>query len=270
MSTGCFTTFLSILTIVNVARAALNFTVPPTQCANTTVQWTGGSAPYQLLLVPTGELHPEVRVIETYTIDSGNNFSFQLNYPGNSSFVAVMSDATGFGTGGTTPVTTVLPAASKSCLGTSQVAPEFFIFTDPPVPQTCSPMMISYTSDSHPPVDVFVVIPGGTSSRIESGSPKNMSFEWTPTFSAGTQLLIVAGDTNGVGKGGSTDILTVASGNSTSCLPANTTSATTMSAAPVTTHAPSAAKRRLFLSKWTVISGLLFLLVRGTIGFDIS
>jgi hypothetical protein len=235
-------TLISLLATGNVAYAiTFNFTTPPTQCMNATVQWTDGAAPYKLLLVPTGALHPEVRTIADYTIDSGNSFSFPLKFPGKSTFVAVMSDATGFGAGGTTPVITVASAShNTACLQQSQAAPEFFIFTDPSVPQECTPMTISYSTSAHPPVDVLLVIPGGASSRIESGSPSNSSFVWTPALRAGTQLLIVAGDTLGAGKGGSTDILTVAAGNSTACLDVKVANATsTAGQMPSTTHAPS-------------------------------
>ena len=215
-----------------------NFTAPPTQCTNVTVWWTGGTAPFRLLLVPTGALHPEVRIIADYTITSGTNLSFPLQYPGNSTFVAVMSDATGFGSGGTTSGITVTSSLDTSCLRKTQVMPEFLIYTNPSVPQQCTPMMISYNTDAHPPVDVFVVIPGGTSSRIESGSPSNRTFSWTPMVQNGTQLMIVAGDTLGAGKGGSTDILTVAPGNS-SCLATQTTN-TSASPAPSATHSSDA------------------------------
>lgn len=66
-----------------------------------TVEWDGGKPPYELLLVPTGHLHPETRAIIYKTIESGHSTTFTLNYPGHSRYVAMMSDATGVGTGGT-------------------------------------------------------------------------------------------------------------------------------------------------------------------------
>lgn len=252
MSRTLVATLIFLLAIDKIAHAfTFNFTAPPTQCMNATVEWTDGTAPYKLLLVPTGAIHPEVRIIGDYTIESGNRFSFPLKYPENSTFVAVMSDATGFGTGGTTPIMTVAPAhnAAATCIQKSHVAPEFFIFTNPSVPQECAPMTISYSASAHPPVDVLLVIPGGASSRIESGSPTNDSFVWTPALRAGTQLLIVGGDTMGAGKGGSTDILTVAAGNSTACLDmqiANTTS--TVASSPSATRVPSRAMTKSSIS----------------------
>lgn len=65
-----------------------------------TVQWNGGQAPYTLLLVPTGHLNPETRVIIQENIVSGNSVSFVLNFPADSKFVAMLNDATGVGAGG--------------------------------------------------------------------------------------------------------------------------------------------------------------------------
>ena len=76
------------------------FTSQPTQCANTTVQWSGGQPPYTLLLVPVGHLNPETRTIAQFDIEQGNEVTFQLLYPAQSQFVAVLNDATGIGSGG--------------------------------------------------------------------------------------------------------------------------------------------------------------------------
>ena len=255
MTSLFLTTLFSLLAAADIARAfTFSFATPPSQCMNATVQWTGGNPPYKLLLVPTGRLHPEIRTIADYTINAGNRFSFPVRYPENSTFVAVMSDSTSFSAGGTTLVTTVASGSNTACLETSQVAPEFFIFTNPSVPQECAPMTISYSANARPPVDVFLVIPGGVSSRIESGSPTNNSFDWTPSLHAGTQLLIVGGDTLGAGKGGSTDILTVASGNSTDCLVAQIASTTSAAGStPSPTQISSGAITSLSLSRCVVV-----------------
>jgi len=237
MLTIVFNVLLVLGTYLPANAFSFDFNSSPTQCANATVEWTGGQAPYRLLLVPTGALHPEVRVIGDYTIPDGTSFSFVMTYPGNSTFVAVMSDATGFGTGGTTPVLTVETASSASCIKKAQVAPEFFIFTNPSVPSQCSPMEISYNSGAQPPVDIFAVVPGGQSSLVASGAPPNKTLEWTPTWAVETHVILVAGDRHGAGKGGSTDILTVSAGNSTSCL----VSTNTTSTAPIPSQTHNAA-----------------------------
>ena len=76
------------------------FTGNPTQCANMTVEWTGGQPPFTLLLVPVGHLYPETRRIIQSDIQSGNSVSFVLDFPAQSRFVAVLNDASGIGVGG--------------------------------------------------------------------------------------------------------------------------------------------------------------------------
>ena len=65
-----------------------------------TVEWTGGQAPFTLLLVPVGRLNPETRTIMQENIPNGNSVSFLLDFPAQSQFVAVMNDGSGVGTGG--------------------------------------------------------------------------------------------------------------------------------------------------------------------------
>jgi len=226
-----------------------NFTSPPAQCTNTIVQWSGGHPPFRLLLIPTGLLHPEVRVIADFTIANGTSFTFPLTYPENSTFVALMSDATGFGAGGTTDIITVAATKDNSCLIKTMVAPAFYMFISPSVPQECTPMNISYSAAAKPPVDIFAVVPKGASSRIETGAPANKSFVWIPTLPAGASMMLVAGDTTGAGKGGSTDVLTVAvAANSTTCSPPITTSP---AASPTTK--PSSALSQWTISLWPIL-----------------
>ncbi|KAF8519491.1 hypothetical protein BU17DRAFT_89882 [Hysterangium stoloniferum] len=226
-----------------------NFTSPPAQCTNTIAQWSGGQAPFRLLLIPTGRLNPEVRVIVDFAIANGTSFTFPLTYPENSTFVAVMSDATGFGAGGTTDIITVAATKDTSCLVKTQVAPAFYMFTSPSVPQECTPMNISYSADAKPPVDIFAVVPSGASSRIEAGAPTNRSFVWVPALPAGASVMLVAGDVTGTGKGGSTDVLTIAAAaNSTTCSPPVTTSP----AASPTTQ-PSSAASQWTISLWPIL-----------------
>lgn len=92
----------SLLSAIFSSAHAFSFfyTSTPTQCGNVTVEWTGGQAPFTLLLVPVGQLNPETRKIIQEDVPSGNSVTFTLNYPANSQYVAVLNDATGIGSGG--------------------------------------------------------------------------------------------------------------------------------------------------------------------------
>jgi hypothetical protein len=92
---------LSLSTLIPTINAfSFSFTDSPNQCSNVTVEWDGGQAPFTLLLVPTGHVNPETRTIIQQDVSSGDSVSFVLDFPADSQFVAVLSDATGIGSGG--------------------------------------------------------------------------------------------------------------------------------------------------------------------------
>jgi hypothetical protein len=70
------------------------FTSQPLQCQNLSLSIQGsGQPPYNLLLLPTGPnpVHNTTEFRKIYYIPfSGNSLSFKLDYPENSSFVAVV------------------------------------------------------------------------------------------------------------------------------------------------------------------------------------
>lgn len=211
----------------------LNIT-SPFQCGNITASWSGGTPPYELLLVPVGHVEPEIRRIINYQNISTPSFSFPLTFPVDSQFVAVLSDATGVGSGGTTDILTVEPATDETCLGTDLVKPEFYFYLNPKTPTQCTPLEISWP-EAVDAVSVWAIIPGGSTFAVPLPSiddPKDDSLDcsdWTVDVEAGTKLLLVAGNgkKNGRGKGGSTDLLTVGNGSDSSCLQDEPSSSTT-------------------------------------------
>src|ERR1700761_2941447 len=72
------------------------FTSPPRQCQNVSIAVQGsGQPPYSLLIIPSGPTplpnNTEVRTIQNIPFSgSSTSLSFELNYPENSSFVAVV------------------------------------------------------------------------------------------------------------------------------------------------------------------------------------
>jgi hypothetical protein len=73
------------------------FTSPPRQCGNVTlsIEGSGGQPPYSLLIIPNGAspLPNEVEVRSIMNIPfpgTSTTLSFDLNYPENSTFVAVV------------------------------------------------------------------------------------------------------------------------------------------------------------------------------------
>jgi len=95
-------------------------------------------------------------------------------------------------------------------------------------------------STAEPPVDIFVVVPGGKSFQIAQGDPQNMTFEWTPAIPTGTGVLLIAGDKKGLGTGGSSDILTVGVGSSIGCLASANSTLTATTVLPEATQSQTA------------------------------
>ncbi|KAG8955198.1 hypothetical protein FRC04_009656 [Tulasnella sp. 424] len=225
--------FILLAFPATVSAWSFNISSRVVQCANLSVTWDGGVAPWNVVLIPVGALQsgPEIRTIVDANVTEGNSFSFQLKFPAGSQFLAIMSDATGVGTGGTSVLISVLDGDS-SCLATSATKPQFYFYLDPATgqPNQCGTWGVSWDAgNTQGPVRMAALIPGGQSFSLPVPGSGN-AFDWTVDMRQGTQFLLVAGDARGFGTGGSTDLYTV-QGGSSSCIDA---------ASPSSTAAPAA------------------------------
>ncbi|TBU62694.1 hypothetical protein BD310DRAFT_698718 [Dichomitus squalens] len=213
------------------AAYSFNIVSTPRQCENLTVQITGdgGQPPYSLLIIPVGPSPlpnaTEVRKITNVAFGSGSSASadFQLAFPENSQFVAVVSDNAGFGTGGTSAAVTVLSGNDGCFNPTQQVSPQWFLHTTPDgVLNSCVQTRIWWNpGDPQGTPNFQGVIPGGDSFSIPVGPTSTeigsgVGFNWTADVREGTTLLLVGGDDRGLGVAGS-NVFTVQRGSS-SCL----------------------------------------------------
>lgn len=227
------------------------FTSTPAQCDSTSVIWTDGRPPYKILLLPIGFLPQgiETRIIFERIIRTGNQATFTFPFPQGSRsvlgtrvhlpftwyangahlcrFVAVMSDEDGFGTGGTSAILTVDSSNSSSCIPSTPSAPEFYLYLSSVSLSQCESVDISWGPARNPPVTIYGVIPQGQSFDLDAASHANggSSFDWTVNIRAGTPFFFVAGDRNGSGKGGSTDVQNIGSGPSR-CISSDSPSST--------------------------------------------
>ncbi|KZT60911.1 hypothetical protein CALCODRAFT_71571 [Calocera cornea HHB12733] len=229
-----------LLTLLALPALADAFTftlgAPPAQCSNLTLNWSGGTAPYELTVLPLGEISgPEIRtLLDTNT--SSTSWSQPLVLPQGSTFVLVLSDATGYGTGGTSSVLTV-GNGDSSCLPTTPSSSPFLFSMQPEVPGQCSSVQFSW-DDGTPQGQAVIsgVIPGGESFQLLAAAGGQ---QWTADVPQGTQIAFIVGDERGRGKGGSSDLMTVG-GGSASCLNGNSPSSTQGPAAgQVSTAAPA-------------------------------
>lgn len=213
---GSKTWLLLALTIFQFIRTCNAFTFvfssQPSQCGSLTAQWSGGTGPYRLYLIPVGHVTPEIRTIVNMEIPAGQaSTSLTLKFPENSRFVAVMSDSAGFGTGGTSTVYTV-GSGPSDCLPTSPPKADFYMYTNDGAPSQCGSYPVSWDSGVASPVHIYGIIPGGQSFDLNVPS-SGTNFDWTANVREGTQMLFLAVGGNNE-NGGSTDIATVTSGSS--------------------------------------------------------
>lgn len=234
--------FCLLLLLAYANAFTFRFSSPPAQCARMRAIWQGGSPPYTLLMVPVDFMPQgtETRVIFERTVTTGNQLEFTFPFPARTRFAAIMSDSTGFGTGGTSPLLTVQSSNSSSCLSTTPSAPEFYFFLSSPTLTQCSPVHISWDTPSAPPVTVYGIIPRGQSFDLNAASRANggRGFDWTVNVRSGTQFFFVVGDKNGSGKGGSSDVTTIRGGSS-ACIDASSPSQTADSGVGGTEPLPS-------------------------------
>ncbi|KAK4686697.1 hypothetical protein P7C73_g3422, partial [Tremellales sp. Uapishka_1] len=209
---------LAALTSV-VSVAGFSFTTStPSQCGDFTVTWTGGTAPYQLIMIPTITVTSGVIVNMTIPTNATGSYTFTLDEPSGLEFIAAMSDSTGFGTGGTTSVLTVGSSSDTSCLNTNLLY-DFFFSVDPTSnPAQCSSQAITWENNVTLPVGAYGFIPSGSAFSIPiQQSTSDITYDWTVDIASGTQYLILMADDGTYKTGGSTSLMTVQSG-STSCM----------------------------------------------------
>ncbi|TDL22848.1 hypothetical protein BD410DRAFT_698316, partial [Rickenella mellea] len=204
------------------AAYSFNLQTTPAQCQNLTVSITGsgGTPPYKVLILPFGGSplpnNIEARkIVEQPFPGSATSVSFQLNYPTNSQFVTVVSDASGFGTGGTSAAATVQSSSDSSCFdATTNVSPAFAFNIEPPnqIVQCNASRLWWDPARVQGNPSFFGVIPGGQSFQIQQGDLTNVAnegtgFQWTPSVRTGTTVMLGAGDNRGFGSGGSVTLI---------------------------------------------------------------
>lgn len=205
-----------------IAGYSFELTAAPTQCGSLALRIINGtgSPPYTALVVPFGpsSTSPEQRKVFQQQFTS-TDVNIPLPYPGSSGFVVTLSDSAGVGTGGTSVPITVTSSSNSSCLvATPSPSYSFQINPNSAINQ-CLSTTLAWDNKTQGDVSLLLIIPGGQSSRINIVNPTAQAqpgvtgFSYTPNIRAGTNILIVAGDSRGPGSGGSVNTA-VGNGNS--------------------------------------------------------
>ncbi|KAG1850986.1 hypothetical protein C8R48DRAFT_368412 [Suillus tomentosus] len=213
--------FTFIASCLSAARAFSVTVGTPTECEPLSISWTGGQAPFEILLAPSDQIYQNISVSASAFSNGKGSYSIpQLMLSSTTSFVLTMSDATGFGSGGTTNEFTVGNSAANNDCGATDPKPPY-TFDLSPLTQ-CSPFTLTANSGVFPPITVVQLIPGGES--VVSNSDGN-TFSSTLYVSAGTSLLYLVYDSLG-NQGGVSPYEVVSGSSDSSCLSANSPSST--------------------------------------------
>lgn len=217
---------------------AANFTFDfgtPTQCDNFPISWTGGSPPFELVLAP------EFGTPRTFSVPSASftngqgSFQAQIPFLKGHSFIAIMSDATGFGSGGVTDVLTVGSSVSNTNCNTTDPGVDFFFELNTAL-QQCRPYTFDNYTGAVQPVTITGVIPGGETFVLNPPTGPT-TYEWIANLADGVSVMWIMSDSQGR-KGGSSDVKVVGATDDKTCL--NADSPTSLSVIPSATASASA------------------------------
>ncbi|KIJ68522.1 hypothetical protein HYDPIDRAFT_165322 [Hydnomerulius pinastri MD-312] len=134
-----------------------------------------------------------------------------------------MSDATGFGSGGTSDLLTVGDSVSGNSCNTS-VPAVAFAFSLPSSLSQCNPYVFDSYNGAILPVTITGLIPGGEAFVLHPGATAT-SYTWTANVAAGTTIIFTMIDAQGR-SGGSSDTEVVLLSNDATCLNGNSPSST--------------------------------------------
>ncbi|OAX37825.1 hypothetical protein K503DRAFT_866598 [Rhizopogon vinicolor AM-OR11-026] len=213
--------------ITSFLSAVHAFTVgTPTQCDDLAVSWTGGQAPFQIMVTPFSPSQPFHNISVPASAFSNGKGSYsipQFPFKDGTQFLLTISDNTGFGSGGTSTILTVGPPIANNNCNTTISPPDFF-FSTPLQLQQCNDYSFTTYDGAVLPVTITGLIPGGEFvSLYGTGS----SYTWVADVAAGTNLIFFMIDSQGR-QGGVSPLNTVQPLlSNSSCLNINSPSSTT-------------------------------------------
>ncbi|KAI0094814.1 hypothetical protein BDY19DRAFT_44567 [Irpex rosettiformis] len=230
--------FLLLGTFLQVNAANFTFTFgSSTQCNDFPVSWSGGTAPFTLTLAPEFGTQRTLNVPASNFTNGKGSFSTQLPFVKGQRFLAIMSDASGFASGGVSSLITT-GAGSTGCNTTDTGVDFFFELNDALV--QCREYNISGYDLAIQPVTIFGVVPGG--STFVLNPPNGPSYyDWLTDVAAGTSLMFIMTDSKGR-SGGCSDVRTVSLSDDKTCV--NKNSPASITNAPHATKAASTTSSR--------------------------
>ncbi|KAI0639504.1 hypothetical protein C8Q77DRAFT_1152481 [Trametes polyzona] len=216
---------------------AANFTFSygaASECDDFQISWTGGKAPFQLTLAPPYGTPRTIDIPATSITNGRGTFNTTLPFPAKSQFLAIMSDSTGFASGGVSRSIAVGASISKRSCNTTDPGVDFF-YEVPLALTQCRLYTFTGYDKAVQPITIQAVIPGG-SSFVLNPPRGSTSYDWITDVAQGTSLAFIVTDAQGR-QGGSSQIYLVGMSDDASCLsknsPASVTNAPSRTTPPV-------------------------------------
>ncbi|KAF8710465.1 hypothetical protein RHS03_02207, partial [Rhizoctonia solani] len=232
---------LGVLASIYTSASAFSFSYSsPVQCDDLTVSWTGGTAPFSLLITPFYSTPQNISIPASAFNGTHGSYTTTLRVTGKSNagrFLLTMSDATGVGSGGTSGILTA-GTGTTSC-NTTDPGTDFVYSLDRSL-QQCRPYIWSHYESASQPITITGLIPLGKTFVLNA--PLGDSFTWTTNVASGTNVVFIVVDAQGR-QGGSTDLYTVGSSDDNTCItsdsPGSTAQAGTSISTPTVSPLPS-------------------------------
>ncbi|OJT04749.1 hypothetical protein TRAPUB_4543, partial [Trametes pubescens] len=193
-----------------------------------------GTAPFTLTLAPSYGTPRTLNISNDAFQNGKGSYSLKLPFPAKKQFLAIMSDSTGFGSGGVSPAITTGNSESKDACNLTDPGVDFYFEANSNLAQ-CREYTFSGYTGAIQPVTIHGVVPGGSSFVLNP--PKGpTSYDWTADVASGTSLVFIMTDSQGR-QGGSSQIYLVNLSDDASCLDKN--SPTSVTNAPSGTSTPT-------------------------------
>ncbi|KIK70912.1 hypothetical protein GYMLUDRAFT_66124 [Collybiopsis luxurians FD-317 M1] len=241
---------------------AFNFTYSPTfldSCGSVTVSWTDGSAPFYLLAVPVFGTPRNFSIPDSAYSNGQGSFTTQVKFPQAQRYVLIMSDSTGFGKGGISPILQTTNTTAGSC-NTTDTGPFFTFELNDNLAQCRSFTFDNYTNAIQP-VEIMGIIPGGQPFVL---SPPNgpTSYTWDSVdIWNGTTTMFMMVDSK-QNEGGASGTFNVGVSDDSSCISSGSPSATASQFAPTSSSSGSSSRsssNNLGAILGSVLGGVLIL-----------
>ncbi|KAI0321727.1 hypothetical protein OF83DRAFT_1098363 [Amylostereum chailletii] len=237
--------------ILTSAASAFNVTIgDPTECDNFQISWTGGQAPFELGLYPLFGSQRFTTIPDSAFSNGQGSYSTQLTIAQGHRFLVVMSDATGFATGGVSQLYTVGSSKGGNCNVTDPGVNFFWDATGALTQCRSYPVEGWQDTGAQFPVTILGLVPDGTffKNTVSKGNSFTIS---AVNIKAGTDVVFSVTDAQNR-TGGVADLTTVGQSDVTNCLTSIAASSTAVPTSTSTSAADSSATPDTSVSAGTI------------------